>query len=248
MTAGEFCLRMGDNALILSHRLSEWCGHAPALEEDIASANTALDLIGQARLWLTLAGERRGRAEGADDLAYLRDVGEFRNVLLVEQPNGDYAQTLTRQFLFDAWHYIVLEQLAAAEDAAVCDIAQKAVKEVAYHRHRSTDLLVRLGDGSDESHRRMQSALDWLWPFTGELFDEDDTDKQFRAASGGLDYVRLRTQWNEYVDDTLSAATLSTPDGDWFQQGGKRGIHSEHLGYLLADMQFLQRAYPGAQW
>ncbi|MGH9476527.1 MAG: 1,2-phenylacetyl-CoA epoxidase subunit PaaC [Terriglobales bacterium] len=238
----EFCLRLGDSGLILSQRLGEWCGHGPVLEEDLALTNVALDLLGQARLWLTLAGTREGKGRDEDALAFLRDAGGFRNLLLVEQPNGDYAHTMTRQFFFDAWHLPLLEELARGADAEVAAIAGKAAKEVAYHLRRSRDWVVRLGDGSAESHGRMQTAVEALWPYTGEMFQADAVD---RAV---VDLEGLRPLWREEVLGTLQRAALVAPAGEWMQQGGKRGVHSEKLGRLLAEMQFLQRAYPGAQW
>lgn len=244
----EFLLRMGDSTLILGHRLSEWCGHAPALEEDIALANTALDLIGQTQLWLALAGEVEGKGRSADDLAYLRDAYDYRNLLLVERPNGDFGQTLMRQFLFDAWHVPQLSGLARSSDPRVAEIAAKAVKEATYHLERSADLVIRLGDGSDESHRRMQKALDELWPYAGELFLADKVDAAMDEAAIAPHPESLRTAWQEEVTAVLSQATLEQPAGGFAHKGGKTGRHSEHLGYLLAEMQFLQRAYPGATW
>jgi ring-1,2-phenylacetyl-CoA epoxidase subunit PaaC len=244
----ELALRLGDNALILGHRNSEWCGHAPVLEEDIALANISLDLIGQTQLWLGLAGEVEGRGRTSDDLAYLRDAGAFRNVLLVEQPNGDFGQTVMRQFLYDAWHLPMLKVLQGSTDRRVAEIAQKASKEVAYHLERSTDLVVRLGDGTAESRRRMQEALDLLWPYAGELFLADATDAELAAEGIAPAPESLRAAWDERVDATLAAATLRRPEGSFVQKGGKRGIHTEHLGFILAEMQFLQRAYPGASW
>lgn len=244
----EYLLRLGDNCLILSQRLSEWCGHGPVLEEDIALTNVALDLLGHARLWLTYAGEVEGRGRAEDELAFLRDAGEFRNVLLVEQPNGDYAFTTARQFYFDAWHYLAMRELAHSSDAPIAGIAEKADKEITYHLQRSTDWVIRLGDGTEESHRRMQSALDALWPYTGELFEMDEIDRRAQEKGIGPDFGALRTHWLEHVQQSLNEATLQMPAGDWMQRGGKRGVHTEKLGYILAEMQFLQRAYPGAQW
>ena len=244
----ELALRMGDNALILGQRVSEWCGHAPALEEDIALANVALDLIGQAQLWLGLAGEVEGRGRSADDLAYLRDVLDFRNVLLVEQPNGDFARTLMRQYLFDAWHLPTLRGLTASREPRVAEIAEKAAKEVAYHLERSADLVVRLGDGSAESHERMQRALDDLWPYTGEMIAPDATDAALAAAGLAPDPEGVADAWRAHVGATLEAATLRHPEGGYMHRGGKGGVHSEHLGYVLAEMQFMQRAYPGLEW
>jgi len=227
-------LAMGDSDLILSQRLGAWCGHGPVLEEDLALANVALDLLGQARMWLSLYGEREGLNRTEDDLAFLRDAGEFRNLLLVEQPNGDYAFTMARQFYFDAWHKLALDQLALSGDASVAAIAAKAAKEVAYHLRRSRDWVVRLGDGTDESHRRMQAAIDALWPFTGEMFDEY--------------FNNLQPAWQAEIEATLNLATLTVPHDTWMHRGGRQGIHTEKLGPLLAEMQFLQRAYPKAAW
>ena len=237
----EFLLQLGDNCLILSQRLSEWCGHGPVLEEDIAVTNVALDLLGQARLWLSYAGDE-------DQLAFLRDAGGFRNVLLVEQPNGDYAHTMARQFYFDAWHHLALSELVRSNDRRIAEIAAKARKEVKYHLERSTDWIIRLGDGTDESHSRMQSAVDALWMYTGELFEMDDAGRTANERGFGLDLAALRTPWLQHIEPTFREATLQMPGGQWMQRGGKRGVHTEKLGYILAEMQFLQRAYPGAQW
>ncbi|MGO4449913.1 1,2-phenylacetyl-CoA epoxidase subunit PaaC [Phyllobacterium sp. TAF24] len=244
----EFLLRIGDNALILGHRVSEWCGHAPALEEDIALANTALDLIGQTQLWLGLAGEVEGEGRSADNLAYLRDGFEFRNILLVERPNGDYGKTLMRQFLFDAWHYLLLKALKGSAEKRIADIAEKAFKEVSYHLNRSRDLVIRLGDGSAESHRRMQEALDELWPYTGEMFVGDTIDAALAGAGIIPAPQSLKIGWDEIVADALSESTLVKPADGYMHKGGRRGVHTEHLGYILSELQFLQRAYPGAVW
>jgi ring-1,2-phenylacetyl-CoA epoxidase subunit PaaC len=244
----EFLQRMGDNTLVLGHRVSEWCGHSPVLEEDIALANTALDLIGQTQMWLGLAGEVEGHGRTADNLAYLRDVAQFRNVLLVERPNGDFGNTLVRQFLFDAWHHEMLKALMSSADARVAEIAAKAVKEVAYHLERSADLVIRLGDGTEESHNRMQTALDDTWTYSGELFLADEADRAVAEAGIAPDLENLRPAWDAVVADVLEQATLRRPDGTYVHKGGKRGVHTEHLGFILADMQFLQRAYPGATW
>ncbi|MFL5132511.1 MAG: 1,2-phenylacetyl-CoA epoxidase subunit PaaC [Microvirga sp.] len=244
----EYLLRLGDNALILGHRLSEWCGHSPALEEDLALSNVALDLIGQTQLWLNLAGEVEGKGRDADKLAYLRDGRDFRNVLLVEQPNGDFAVTMARQFYFDAWHYLLLRELAGSKDPRIAEIAAKGLKEVTYHLERSRDWVLRLGDGTEESHRRMQSAIDDLWMYTGELFESDEIDRAMAQEGVGPDLATLHEPWLGLVRATAEEATLSLPQPGWAQKGGKRGIHSEHLGYILADLQFLQRAYPNATW
>ncbi len=231
----EFLLRMGDTTLILGHRLSEWCGKAPVLEEDIALANTALDLIGQTQMWLGLAGEVEGKGRTADDLAMLRDAWDFRCALLVQQPNGDFAQTIMRQFLFDHWHLDALCKLAHHSNDQVAAIAAKASKEVTYHAERSADLVIRLGDGTEESHSRMQAALDLLYPFVGELFTFSVED--------------LRPDYDAKVEAILTEATLTIPDSRFAHLGGLSGTrHSEHLGHLLSQMQWLQRAYPGDTW
>ncbi len=244
----QFLLRMGDNTLILGHRVSEWCGHAPVLEEDIALANTALDLIGQTQMWLGLAGEIDG-GKSADDLAFLRDAWDFRNVLLVEVPNGDFGRTLMRQFLFDAWHSIMLGHLMKSSDDRVAAIAAKASKEVTYHLERSGDTVVGLGDGTEESHARMQEALDYLWPYVGEMFASDDVDAEMVAARIAPNPADLRAEYDALIERVLSEATLTIPESRFAHKGGRDGrMHTEHLGHLLTQMQWLQRAYPGAKW
>ena len=230
---------MGDNALILGQRLAEWLGHGPQLEEDIASANIALDLIGQARLGLRLAGAREGRGRDEDARAYLREQHEFRNCTLVELPNGDYAFTIVRRMLFDAYQRALLERLAGGADADVAAIAAKSKKEADYHWRHSADWTLRFGDGTGESHRRAQGALDRLWPYTAELFVPDGADPDAQS---------LRGPWLEQVAPRLEEATLALPAATKFVSSGKRGVHSEHLGYLVAEMQCLPRAHPGARW
>ena len=244
----ETLLRIGDSTLILGHRVSEWCGHSPALEEDIALANVALDLIGQTQMWLGLAGEVEGKGRSADDLAYLRDAWDFRNLLIVERPNGDFGHTLMRQFLFDAVHLELLKALAGSSDPRVAEIAVKAAKEVAYHLERSSDLVIRLGDGTDESRRRMQAALDALWPYAGEMFVADAKDVAAAGAGIAPNPRDLKPAWDATVRKVLAQATLAIPESDFAHKGGRQGVHTEHLGFILADMQFLQRAYPGASW
>ena len=245
----DYLLRLGDTTLVLSQRLCEWVGKGPALEEDMALANTALDLIGQARMWLAYAGEVEGLGRDENQLAFLRDAHEFRNLLLVEQPTGSYADTIARQYLFDSWHGLLLQSLTRSADERIAAIAEKAIKEVTYHLRRSRDLVVRLGDGSDESHRRMQDAVDALWMYVGELFDADEVDAVLAAQQIAGDVSSLREPWLAQLRETFAQATLVLPDPDaWMQRGGKQGRHTEHMGYLLAEMQFLQRAYPGAQW
>lgn len=247
----EFLKRTGDNTLILSHRISEWCGHSPALEEDIAMANVALDLIGQTQFWLEFAAElgNSSKYKTADDLAYLRDTPEMKNVLLVELPNKDYGQTLMRQFLFDAWHFLLLKGLMNSSNRRIAEIAGKAIKEVDYHLERSSDLVLRLGDGTDLSHKKMQEALDNLWNYTGELFIIDEVEEILAQEGIIPDLNSLKGSWNELVRGVLKDATLKIPENNYVHQGGKTGWrHTEHLGYILTEMQFLQRAYPGCKW
>lgn len=240
---------MGDNTLVLGHRMSEWCGIAPVLEEDIALANTALDLIGQTQLWLGLAAEVEDAGRDADALAFKRDVWEFRNLLLVEQPNGDFGRTMMRQFLFDAWHLAHLTALMESSDERIAAIAEKSVKEVTYHLERSTDTVIGLGDGTEESHRRMQDALDRLWPYVGEMFIADEVDSTLRDKGIVPDPADLRAGYDKLVNDVFTAATLTRPEDDFAHKGGKNGArHSEHLGHMLTQMQWLQRAYPDATW
>lgn len=244
----EFALRMGDNTLVLGQRVSAWCGHAPVLEEDIALANVALDLIGQTQMWLGLAGELEGKGRDADALAYRRDAHEFRNLLLVERPNGDFGHTLMRQFLFDAWHHTMLTALQGSSDERIAEIAHKAVREVAYHLERSSDLVIRLGDGTEQSYARMLAALDALWTYTGEMFVDDEIDAQLAENGVASLPSSLKPDWDALVGDILSVATLSKPDATYAHTGGRTGKHTEHLGHMLAEMQFLQRAYPDARW
>ncbi len=246
--AVEALLRIGDSCLVLAQRLTAWCGHAPALEEDIALANVALDVLGHARAMLTRAGELEGAGRTEDDLAYLREAPDFRNALLVEQPNGDFAHTIVRQFLFDAWSVPLWQGLTASTDAQVAGIAGKAAKEVAYHLRHSSGWVVRLGDGTPESHARMQTAVADLWPYAGEVFLDDDVDT--RAAQSGLAPLpsSLEPAFRRTVLETFTEATLQAPEDPWWQRGGRQGRHSEHLTYLLAEMQVVHRAHPGASW
>lgn len=245
----EFLCRMGDNTLVLGHRVSEWCGVAPVLEEDIALANTALDLIGQTQLWLGLAAEIENAGRDADQLAFHRDAWDFRNLLLVEQPNGDFGQTMMRQFLFDAWHLLMLKQLETSSSDQIAAIAEKSGKEVTYHLERSTDTIIALGDGTEESHERMQNALNLLWPYAGEAFTPDEIDQEMAAQGIAPNPASLRGEYEVKINKVLTEATLVKPDDDFAHQGGKSGVrHSEHLGHMLAQMQWLQRAYPDATW
>ena len=245
----EYLLRLGDNALILSHRLSEWCGHAPSLEEDIALANIALDLIGQARFWLDYAGEVEGKGRGEDDLAMLRDVWDFRNLLLVEQPNGDFAQTMMRQYLFDQHHKPLLAALANSRHSRIAAIADKALKEAHYHLERSSEMVIALGDGSAESHARMQTALDLLYPYMGEIFAEDPCEHWLCQQGIAPDMVAMRRTYDDALSRVMGEANLRLPTNTFAHSGGKTGTrHSEHLGHILPHLQWLQRAYPEAQW
>lgn len=245
----EFLCRQGDSTLVLGHRISEWCGRGPALEEDIALANTALDLIGQTQMWLGYAGEVEDEGRSADDLAYLRDAYDFRNLLLVERPNGDFGQTLMRSFLFDAFQVPNLTALTDSSDPRVAEIAAKSVKEARYHLERSAETVIALGDGTDESRARMQAALDLLWPYTGEIFTGDEVDADMAEAGVAPLPETHRDLWREVVDNTLAQATLTIPEDDFAHLGGKTGArHSEHLGHMLATMQILPRSHPGAAW
>ena len=248
-----YALRLGDDALVLAQRLTEWSSRAPALEEDIALSNIALDLLGQARALLTYAGETEGAGRSEDDLAYLRSEREFTNCQLVEQPNGDFAVTMARQLFFSAYQLALYRRLAASADATLAGVAAKGVKEVAYHADHAGGWVVRLGDGTAESHRRMAAAVEQMWPFTHELFEADELTGRLAGAGVGVEPSELATEWEEHVEGVLSEATLQGPpqsgeSAGWRPAGGRRGVHTEHLGYLLAEMQHLHRSHPGAQW
>jgi ring-1,2-phenylacetyl-CoA epoxidase subunit PaaC len=244
----RYVLRLGDLSLVLGQRLGEWVGHAPALEEDLGLANVALDLIGQARLLLSYAGEIEGRGRDEDKLAYLREQGAYFNAILAEQPNGDFGQTIVRQVLIDAFQLELYERMAASRDERLAAIAAKSVKEVRYHLRYSSDWLVRLGDGTTESHTRVQSALDLLWPYTVELFAADDLDRQMAESGIAPELSKVYAAWSARIDAILNEATLRRPADRPHAWHGKRGQHSEHLGYILAEMQYLQRTYPDARW
>jgi ring-1,2-phenylacetyl-CoA epoxidase subunit PaaC len=243
-----YVLRLADLSLVLGQRLGEWIGHAPAIEEDLGLANTALDLIGQARLLLAYAGEIEGRGRSEDDLAFLREQGEFLNPVLAEQPNGDFGQTIVRQVLIDAFQLELYERLARSADARLAAIAAKSVKETRYHFRYSAGWLMRLGDGTEESHARVQSALEKFWPLTVELFAEDDLDRTMAEAGVAPRLDEVRAAWILRIEALLAEATLTRPSDRTYSWFGKRGQHSEHLGYMLAEMQHLQRAHPGARW
>jgi ring-1,2-phenylacetyl-CoA epoxidase subunit PaaC len=243
-----YALRLADNALILGHRLSEWIGHAPALEEDLALGNMGLDLIGQARAFYAYAGEVEGKGRDEDKLAYFRDAQDWRNVLLVEQPNGDFAATMIRQLLFSAYAHPLYATLTKSKDATFAAIAAKAEKEMAYHVRHSGEWIIRLGDGTTESHDRAQDALDELYAYSTELFESDEVERSLVEAGIAVDPTILRSEWERTINRIFADATLKIPPQSYGQTGGRKGRHSEHLGYILADMQFLQRTYPGAQW
>lgn len=244
----RYVLRLGDLSLILGQRLGEWVGHAPALEEDLGLANIALDLIGQARLLLTYAGEVEGRGRDEDDIAFLREHGEYLNPILAEQPNVDFGRTIVRQVLIDAFQLELYERMATSTDERLAAIAAKAVKEVRYHFRYTSGWLVRLGDGTAESHTRVQSALDALWPYTVELFEEDELDRAMAARGVAPPLAEVHAGWLRRVEEVLAEATLERPLDRAYSWHGKRGQHSEHLGYILAEMQHLQRTYPDAHW
>jgi ring-1,2-phenylacetyl-CoA epoxidase subunit PaaC len=244
----EYLLRLGDDRLVLGHRLSEWCGHAPILEEDIALANIALDLIGQATLFLKLAATTEGAGRDEDKLAYLREAIDYRNVLMVEFPPGDFAYTIVRQFLFSAAAVYQLQGLTRSVHTELAGIAAKALKETRYHVRHAGQWLIRLGDGSEESHRRSQEALDTLWRFTGEMFLTDDVDHQLIAAGLAPAPKALEATWLAEVAEVIARATLTLPASSYMHHGGRKGQHTEHLGHMLAEMQILQRSFPGAKW
>jgi ring-1,2-phenylacetyl-CoA epoxidase subunit PaaC len=243
-----YLLRLGDDSLILGQRLAEWCGHAPSVEVDLSLANIALDLVGQATHFLTLAGEVEGKGRDGDALAFRRDVLDFRNCWLVEQPNGDFAQTMARQFLFSTWQKLLFRSLVGSSEPTIAAVAEKAVKEVTYHQELAQEWVIRLGDGTEESRRRMQDGLDWMWRFVPELFEVDDL-AGFMAAKGiGADLSAIRPEFDASVAAVIAEATLERPKDQRPILGGRRGHHSEHLGHLIAVMQFLPRTYPDAVW
>lgn len=247
-STADYALRLGDDSLILGQRLSEWCGHAPIVEVDLSLANLALDLVGQATHFLGHAATLRNAGEDADKLAFHRDVLDYKNCILVEQPNGDFAQTIARQFLFSNFQELFLQALTQSTDAALAAVAKKAVREVEYHASFASEWVVRLGDGTAESRKRMVDGLDWMWRFTGELFEMDALETELAQAGVAVDRASLRAAWDARIDATLAEAGLDRPKDVRPVVGGRVGRHSEHLGHLLSDMQFLQRAYPGATW
>ena len=244
----EYALRLGDDSLILGQRLGEWTGHAPSVEVDLSLANMALDLVGQATHFLGYAGEVEGRGRDGDKLAFHRDVLDFRNCLLVEQPNGDFAQTMARQFLFSTWQKMLFQHLIGSKDDFIASVAAKAVKEVTYHQELSAEWVIRLGDGTEESRRRMQDGLEWNWRFVPELFEMDEFASEAAARGIGTDLSAFRGDYERQVRGVIAEATLDQPNDQRPILGGRRGHHSEHLGHLLCTMQFLPRTYPDATW
>ena len=247
----ELLLRLGDDRLVLGHRLSEWCGHGPILEEDIALSNIALDLLGQATMFLRLAGEVEGKGRDEDALAYFREVVEFRNAQIVELPRGDFGFTIARQFLFDVYAVVLLDALSRSANTELAAIAAKSLKEAKYHVRHSGEWMLKLGDGTDESRRRVQKAVDNLWRFTPELFAADDVDRAMLAAGVAPDLAALKAQWESLVRDVMGRATLTVPHDvprAANTRGGRVGAHTEHLGHMLAEMQIIARSHPGAKW
>lgn len=244
----DYVLRLGDDALVLAQRLGEWCGHAPALETDLSLTNIALDLIGQANLFLSYAGEFEGKGRDADKLAFHRDVTKYRNCLLVEQPNGDFGRTIARQFIFSTWQRALYQQLTASTDKRLAEIAAKALKETIYHAELAAEWVVRLGDGTEESHARIKDGFEWYWRFVEELFVMDPADAGLVSSGVAVDTAKLRPAFDATLAATFAEATLPLPKYPRPITGGRKGHHSEHLGHLLAEMQFLPRAYPDAVW
>ena len=243
-----YVLRLGDNALVLGQRLIELVAHHPELEEELANANISLDYLGQARMFYTYAGELEGAGRTEDDFAFMRDEREFCNVLLVEQPNGHFGDTIVRQVMFDIFYLLQLEALTRCDDKRLAEIAARAVKEVRYHLRHVSQWLVRLGDGTPESHDRVSRSLQELWLFSGELFVGDEVDDCLRDSCHGPDLEQIRPAWRDSLGALLDEATLTMPDDAWMASGGRQGIHSEHMGFLVAEMQHVQRAHPGADW
>jgi len=244
----QYAVRLGDDALILGHRLSEWCSSAPFLEEDLALTNVALDFIGRARMFYSYAAEMTGGDCTEDSFAYLRDCRDFTNLLIHELPRGDFAFTMARQYLVDEYNLRYMERLLDSADETLAAIAAKAIKESRYHLRRSRDWVVRLGDGTDESRARLQSAVEDLWGYTPEMFEMDELEAGLVDAGIAVDSVALKPGWESAVRSTFTEATIELPEGDWAVRGGRQGMHTESLGHLLSDLQFMQRAYPGQQW
>ena len=246
--SAAYATRLGDNALVLGQRMIELVAASPELEEELANANFSLDYIGQARMFYTYAGECEGAGRTEDDFAFLRTENEYGNLLLVEQPNGHFGDSTVRAVLFESWYVLLLDALTRCTDEGIAAIAERAIKEVRYHLRHSSQWLVRLGDGTEESHARVQASLDNLWRFTGEMFAPDELDAQMRDSLNGPDLTAIEMQWRENVAAVVAEARLELPGDQWMASGGKQGKHTEHFGFLLAEMQYLQRAYPGAEW
>lgn len=246
----KYSLRLGDSTLILGHRISEWCGHGPKLEQDIALINIALDLLGQARSYLSYAAEVEGNGRTEDDLAYHRVERDFNNLLLTERPNENWGNTIMRSFFFDVFHYYFLSELTKSKDEQLAAIAAKSLKEVTYHVKHNSDWVIRLGDGTEKSHKIMQDAIDELWDYTGEMFEMDEVDQILIKEGVAPDLTPIKDKWLQKVKDVFREATLEMPEvQEWHHSGGKmKGIHSEHMGYILSEMQYLPRVYPDATW
>ena len=244
----HYTLQIADNSLILGSRLSEWCGHGPVLEQDIALTNIALDLIGQARILYKYAAQLEGNGKTEDDYPYLRNERQFRNILLVEQPNGDFGFTIVRQFFFDSFNYYFLNELLNSKDDTFGAYAEKSLKEVSYHLRFSSEWFIRLGDGTVESREKMQKALDDLWPYKNECLAATDLDEEMITAGIGVDLGKIKIQFNNKLNETIEKSTLRKPEDGWSHNGGKNGLHSECLGHILTELQYMQRAYPGLEW
>ena len=244
----EYTLRIGDTSLILGQRLGEWCGHGPILEEDIALTNISLDLIGQSRAFLTYAGEKEGKGRTEDDLAFFRDERDYRNRLIAEQPNGDYAQTMLRQFFISVYQYFFFSHLQKSKDETLAALAEKSLKEVTYHVRHSSEWIIRFGDGTPESNLRTLSAIDTLWRYTGDMFETNEVDEKLLKLGIAVDMNQVKLQWEQKVKEVFETATLQIPSDNFMIGGSTKGFHSEHLGHLLAEMQVLPRSFPGAQW
>ena len=242
----HYLLHMADNGLILAQRLGEWCGHGPVLEQDIALTNIALDVLGQSRYFYQYAADVDGNGKSEDDFAYFRDEREFKNFILLEQPNGDWAHTIMRQFYYDNFMQLVYSQLVSSSDVQVSAIASKAIKEVDYHLKFSSEWVIRMGDGTDESHKRIQEAASALWEYTGEMFIPADYELETLGICTNV--ANLKNEWLKRLNDVFNQATLQVPQTNWFQTGGKSGVHSEYLGILLTDLQYIQRTFPGCKW
>lgn len=244
----KYCLRIADDSLILGQQLGAWCGHGPILEEDIALTNVALDILGQSRTLYQYAAQVKGGDATEDSLAFQRSERAYYNVQLVEQPNGDYAMTIARQFFFDAFRKLYYTELMKSRDITLKGLAEKSIKETDYHYTHSSDWVKRFGDGTEESHERIATAINALWMFTDELFYMDEVDEMMIKEGIGVDLAPLKPKWEAMVNDVLTEATLQVPESNWMQSGGRKGVHTEHMGYILADLQYMQHTYPGLDW